>query len=62
MITNIIRCITIAMKPTIIIIIIIIIVYWEAGHRTYFVDEGNTWGGDTTQHRKMGGGTPHILC
>ena len=26
------------------------------GHRTYFVDEGNTWGGDTAQHRKMGGG------
>ena len=36
--------------------------YWEGGHRTYFVDEGNTWGGDTAQHRKMGGGTPHILC
>ena len=37
-------------------------VYWEGGHRTYFVDEGDTWGGDTAQHRKMGGGTPHILC
>ena len=20
------------------------------GHRTYFVDEGNNWGGDTIQH------------
>ena len=23
--------------------------YWEEGHRTYFVDEGNNWGGDTTR-------------
>ena len=37
-------------------------VYWEGEHHTYFVDEGNTWGGDTAQHRKIGGGTPHILC
>ena len=28
----------------------------RGGHRTYFVDESNTWGGDTAQHRKMGGG------
>ena len=34
----------------------------RGGHRTYFVDKGNTWGGDTAQYRKMGGGTPHILC
>ena len=34
----------------------------RGGHRTYFVDESNKWGGDTAQHRKMGGGTPHILC
>ena len=31
----------------------------RGGHRTYFVDESNTWGGDTAQHRKMVGGTPH---
>ena len=32
MITNIIRCITIAIKPTIIIIIIIIIIYEKISH------------------------------
>ena len=25
---------------------------WEGGHRTYFVDGRNNWGGDTAQHRK----------
>ena len=24
--------------------------YNGGGHRTYFVDEGNNWGGDTAQH------------
>ena len=24
--------------------------YWEGGQRTYFVEEGNNWGGDTAQH------------
>jgi len=33
----------------------------RGGHRTYFVDESNTWGGDTAQHRKMGGDTAHTL-
>ena len=28
----------------------------RGGHRTYFVDESNTWDGDTAQHRKMGAG------
>ena len=25
---------------------------WEGGHRTYFVDWRNNWGGDTAQYRK----------
>ena len=25
---------------------------WGGGHRTYFVDGRNNWGGDTAQHRK----------
>ena len=37
-------------------------VYWEGGHHTYFVDKGDTCGGDTAQHRKMkGGDTEHTL-
>ena len=27
-------------------------VYWKGGHRTYLLDEGNNWGGDTAQHCK----------
>ena len=29
-------------------------IYWEGGHRTYFLDWVNNWGGE--------GGTPHKLC
>ena len=25
-------------------------IYWQGGYRTYFVDRGNNWGGDTAQH------------
>ena len=31
----------------------------SGGHRTYFLDGANNWGGEKN---KMGGGTPHILC
>ena len=27
-------------------------VHCEGGHRTYFVDGGSNWGGDTVQHAK----------
>ena len=33
-------------------------VYCKGGHRTYLLDEGNNWGGDTAQH--WGGDTTHI--
>ena len=41
-------------------------VYWEGGgHRTYFVDEGKNWGGDTAHTlligRTIGVGTPHNI-
>ena len=30
-------------------------VYWEGGHRTYFIDGGNIWGGDFAQICKKKG-------
>ena len=30
-------------------------VHWKGGLRTYLLDEGNNWGGDTAQHRKKQG-------
>ena len=43
-------------------------VYWEGGHPTYFLDGGNSWGGEKTltgwghtAHTLLMVGTPHYI-